>query len=155
MQADQIRFGDRSDRRAVEEGLDFAPKFDAAGLITAIAVDHATGEVLMVAYMNEEALRRTLEIGEAVYWSRSRSELWHKGATSGHVQKVKDMLVDCDQDALVLRVEQTGAGCCHVGYRTCFFRRVADPRPPDGAPARLAPAAGGKSYDPGAVYGRS
>ncbi len=117
-------FARRDDRKAVENALAFAPKFDADGLIVAIATDWKTNEVLMVAYMNEATLRRTLEMGEAVYYSRSRKEEWHKGATSGHVQIVHEILTDCDQDALVLKVEQVGPGCCHNGYRSCFYRRA-------------------------------
>ncbi|MDB6135806.1 MAG: phosphoribosyl-AMP cyclohydrolase [Verrucomicrobiales bacterium] len=149
-----IRFGSREDHQAVEAGLDFAPKFDASGLITAVAVDAGNGEVLMVAYMNEESLRRTLELGEAVYYSRSRQELWHKGATSGHVQKVVEILADCDQDALVLRVNQQGAGACHTGYRSCFFRSVKlDSSGADGEqPAKLIPVYASKAYDAEAVY---
>ena len=94
------------------------------GLVTAIAQDEGTGEVLMVAYMNEESLRRTLEKGEVVYWSRSRKKLWHKGEESGNVQKLKGMYVDCDGDALVLSVEQVGGAACHTGKRNCFFRRI-------------------------------
>ena len=94
------------------------------GLVTAIAQDDDTGEVLMVAYMNEESLRRSLEIGEVVYWSRSRKKYWHKGEESGNVQKLKGMYVDCDGDALVLRVEQIGGAACHTGKRTCFYRRI-------------------------------
>ena len=144
-------FGPRDDRHAVEHGLVFAPKFDTNGLIAAVATDHLTGEVLMVAYMNAESLRRTLELGEAVYFSRSRQELWHKGATSGHVQKIHEILVDCDQDALVLKVEQIGPGCCHNGYRSCFYRRV----PPAAAssPFPLDQVAQ-PTYDPDAVYGK-
>jgi len=123
-----LRFASRESKEAVETGAGFAPKFDAAGLITAVAVDALTNEVLMVAYMNEESLRLTLTLGEAVYYSRSRKELWHKGATSGNVQQVVEVLTDCDQDALVLRVRQIGSGACHTGARTCFYRRVkADP----------------------------
>jgi phosphoribosyl-AMP cyclohydrolase len=117
-------FADRADRHAVEHALAFAPKFDANGLIPVVTTDAHTREVLMVAYMNEESLRRTLELGEAVYYSRSRQELWHKGATSGQIQKVLEMRVDCDQDTLVLAVEQAGGGCCHVGHPTCFYRAV-------------------------------
>ena len=126
-----LRFAPRDHKDSIEAGLAFAPKFDAAGLITAVATDARTGEVLMVAYMNDESLRLTLALGEAVYYSRSRQELWHKGATSGSVQRVVEILTDCDQDALVLRVEQAGSGACHTGARTCFYRRVvrgtADP----------------------------
>jgi phosphoribosyl-AMP cyclohydrolase len=94
------------------------------GLVTAIAQDDATGEVLMVAYMNEESLRLTLDRGEVVYWSRSRKKLWHKGEESGNVQKLKGIYVDCDGDALVLRVEQIGGAACHTGKQNCFFRRI-------------------------------
>jgi len=96
----------------------------AGGLVTAIAQDDATGEVLMVAYMNEESLRRSLACGEAVYWSRSRKKLWHKGEESGNVQKLLGVYLDCDGDALVLRVEQVGGAACHTGKRNCFFRRI-------------------------------
>ena len=101
-----------------------APDFDKrGGLITAIAQDHASGEVLMVAYMNREAFERTLELGEAVYYSTSRKELWHKGESSGNIQVVKEMLLDCDGDALLLKVEQRGGAACHTGRRSCFCRR--------------------------------
>lgn len=94
------------------------------GLIAAIAQDHRSGEILMLAYMNEESLRLTLERGEVVYWSRSRQKLWHKGEESGNVQKLKGIYVDCDGDALVLRVEQVGGAACHTGKQNCFFRRI-------------------------------
>ena len=107
-------------------GTSDAPDFDKrGGLITAIAQDHATGEVLMVAYMSEEAYLRTLELGEAVYYSTSRKELWHKGESSGNTQLVKEMLLDCDGDALLLKVEQRGGAACHTGRRSCFYRRRA------------------------------
>jgi phosphoribosyl-AMP cyclohydrolase len=95
-------------------------KFDSSGLIPAIAQDAATGEILMVAWMNAESLARTLESGEAVYWSRSRKKLWHKGDQSGNVQKVKQVRVDCDRDVLLIKVEQVGGAACHTGYRSCF-----------------------------------
>lgn len=114
----------RGDKAAVESGDQFMPKFDAAGLIVAVAQDAHSGQVLMVAYMNEESLLKTLELGEAVYYSRSRQELWHKGATSGQIQRVVEILVDCDQDALVVRVDQQGGGACHTGEPTCFYRSV-------------------------------
>ncbi|MFH1070556.1 MAG: phosphoribosyl-AMP cyclohydrolase [Candidatus Glassbacteria bacterium] len=120
-------------------------KFDDKGLLTAIAQDHATGEVLMVAYMNREALRQTLERRVACYWSRSRGKLWVKGETSGHLQKIKEITVDCDQDAIVMKVEQTG-GACHTGYRSCFYRTLDE----DG---RLA-VTGEKIFDPEDVYGQ-
>ena len=108
----------------LEEGVDFAPKFGPDGLIPAIATDHTSGNLLMVAYMNAEALEKTITTGEAYYWSRSRKELWHKGSTSGQIQTVKELRIDCDQDAIWLRVEQKGGGACHVGYQSCFFRSV-------------------------------
>lgn len=148
---DPPAFAARDDRAAIENGLAFAPKFDDRGLIPAIAADHATGEVLMVAWMNEEALRRTLEIGEAVFFSRSRREIWHKGATSGHTLVVKEMRTDCDQDAILLRVEQKGPGCCHNGYRSCFYRRI--PLGANDSPYPLVQAEK-KVYDPKAVYGK-
>ena len=106
-----------------EEGLSLQPKFDASGLLTCVATDAATGELLMVAHMNEEALRRTIESGEAWYFSRSRKALWRKGETSGHTQRVVEMRTDCDQDAIWIRVEQTGAAC-HTGRKSCFYRKV-------------------------------
>ena len=117
-------FAVRADKKSVEEGLGFAPKFDAEGLLPAMAVDADTGVPLMLAYMNEESLRLTLALRQAVYWSRSRKEIWHKGKTSGEFQDVEEILVDCDQDALVLRVRQRGGGCCHTKRSSCFYRRV-------------------------------
>lgn len=125
MTPDAIRFGAATDKKALEEGAVFAPRFDAAGLVPVIAVDDATGEVMMLAWMNEAALRLTLATGEAHYFSRSRNEIWHKGATSGQIQRVVSMATDCDQDALVLRVVPLGDGkCCHTGRTHCFYRRV-------------------------------
>jgi phosphoribosyl-AMP cyclohydrolase len=111
--------------KEIEEGLGFMPKFDANGLITAISQDAETGQVLMVAYMNDEALRLTLETGNAVFFSRSRKKLWKKGEQSGHVQKVRQILVDCDQDCLILKVT-VDEGQCHVGYQSCFYRAVKE-----------------------------
>jgi len=109
----------------LEEGSILSPRFGADGLVTCITTDAATGEILMVAHMNPEALAKTLETGEAWYWSRSRGELWHKGATSGQVQTVLEMRVDCDQDALLLKVKVAGdGGCCHTGRRSCFYRKI-------------------------------
>jgi phosphoribosyl-AMP cyclohydrolase len=107
----------------IEEGLTFQPNFDASGLVTCVATDAATSEVLMVAHMNAEALRRTIATGEAWYFSRSRNALWRKGESSGHVQRVVEMRLDCDQDAVWIRVEQSGAAC-HTGRRSCFYRQV-------------------------------
>ena len=108
----------------IEEGTRLQPKFDADGLITAVATDAATGELLMVAHMNTEALSKTIASGEAHYYSRSRKKLWRKGEESGHTQRVVEMRVDCDQDAVWLKVEQAGAGACHTGRRSCFYRAV-------------------------------
>ena len=117
-------FAARTSVEQVEEGADLAPKFDADGLIPAVTTAAATGELLMVGYMNAEALKRTIETGEAHYWSRSRQVLWHKGATSGLVQKVVELMIDDDQDCVWLKVEVAGGASCHVGYRTCFYRRI-------------------------------
>jgi phosphoribosyl-AMP cyclohydrolase len=106
-----------------EEGLAFQPKFDASGLVTCVATDAANGDVLMVAHMNDEALRKTIATGEAWYFSRSRNALWRKGESSGHTQRVIEMRMDCDQDAVWIRVEQTGAAC-HTGRRSCFYRAI-------------------------------
>lgn len=109
----------------LERGQVLAPQFDAAGLIPAIATHAETGEVLMLAYMNAEALERTLATGEAYYFSRSRNELWHKGATSGQIQLVEEILIDCDQDTILLKVTPEGdGGACHTGARTCFYRAI-------------------------------
>ena len=121
----QIQFTTRDTEEIIEQGLALAPKFDADGLIPAMALDWRTNEPLMLAYMNEESLKQTLALGQAVYYSRSRKQLWHKGATSGEYQLVKEIRVDCDQDALVLKVEQLGGGCCHTKAPTCFYRRLA------------------------------
>jgi phosphoribosyl-AMP cyclohydrolase len=116
----------------------------AGGLVTAIAVDDATGEILMVAFMNPEAFRKTLELGEVVYWSRSRNRLWHKGEESGNTQLVKSLFIDCDGDVVMLRVEQRGGAACHTGRRSCFFRKLEDDRWVD---------VGVKVFDPKEVYG--
>lgn len=110
---------------ALEHGGELSPRFDANGLIAAIATHADTGEVLMLAWMNAEALSKTLETGEAHYFSRSRNELWHKGATSGQIQKVVETRIDCDQDAVWLKVKPQGdGGACHTGARSCFYRVV-------------------------------
>ncbi len=115
------------DREALETGGDLTPRFDANGLITAVAQDARTGEVLMLAHMNADALAKTIATGQGWYWSRSRQKLWRKGETSGHTQEVVDVRVDCDQDAVLLRVNQTGPAC-HTGARSCFYRQVEDGR---------------------------
>ena len=124
------------------DAIDFAK---SGGLVTAIAQDHETGEILMVAFMNEESFRETLARGEAVYWSRSRQQLWHKGETSGNTQLVKSVSIDCDGDAVLLRVEQRGGAACHTGRRSCFFRRLVDGQWVD---------EGERIFDPEMVYGR-
>lgn len=121
---DSVKFANRESKETIEQGLEFAPKFDEQGLMPAIAVDWRTNEPLMLAYMNQEALRLTLTLGQAVYWSRSRKEIWHKGKTSGEFQIVKEIRVDCDQDTIVLKVDQLGGGCCHTKAATCFYRKV-------------------------------
>jgi phosphoribosyl-AMP cyclohydrolase len=136
-----------ADIHDIEEGLKFQPKFDAAGLVTCVATDVGSGDVLMVAHMNDEALRRTIASGEAWYFSRSRNALWRKGETSGHVQRVVEMRLDCDQDAIWIRVEQSGAAC-HTGRRSCFYRAVS---PSDGGP-QLSFVDAEKVFDPAKVY---
>jgi len=113
-------------------------------LLPAIVQDHGTGKVLMLAYMNRASWEKTLETGEAHYWSRSRREIWHKGGTSGHVQKVREIFVDCDSDTVLLRVEQVGGAACHTGYESCFYRRVG--------PDQSFSIVGKKIFDPERVY---
>lgn len=139
-----------SDKHTLETSLNFTPKFDRDGLIVAIAQDAVTNEILMVAYMNETSLRMTLELGEAVYYSRSRKEIWHKGKTSGHTQKVSAILADCDQDALIIKVHQTGEGACHTGFRSCFYRGINFP---NAGELKLAQIIAEKAYDAEATYG--
>ena len=134
--------------RDIEEGLAFTPKFDANGLITAVVTDAKSGDVLMVAHMNDEALRKTVESGEAWYYSRSRKALWKKGETSGHVQRVLELRVDCDQDSLWLKVEQQGAGACHTGRLSCFYRAV----PIGKGAGKLEFRDAEKAFDPEKVY---
>ncbi|MCS7009645.1 MAG: phosphoribosyl-AMP cyclohydrolase [Chthoniobacterales bacterium] len=144
-------FHERRSVEQVEEGNELAPKFDRDGLIPVVTTDFRTGEVLMHAYMNAEALERTIRTGEAHYWSRSRQCLWRKGETSGLVQHVREMRIDDDQDTIWLRVEVAGSGAsCHVGYRSCFYRAI-----PVGAEAGkpLRFVEEGKTFDPAAVYG--
>jgi phosphoribosyl-AMP cyclohydrolase len=130
-----------------EEGLAFQPKFDASGLLTCVATDAGSGDVLMVAHMNEEALRKTIASGEAWYFSRSRNALWRKGESSGHTQRVVEMRVDCDQDAVWIKVEQTGAAC-HTGRRSCFYRAVGSG---EGGPG-LSLVDAERMFDPAKVY---
>ena len=143
-------FAARRSIEQVEEGTELAPKFDDNGLLPAVTTDHATGELLMVGYMNAEALRKTIETGEAHYFSRSRQAIWHKGATSGFVQRVKQLLVDDDQDCVWLRVETDGGANCHVGYRSCFYREVPTQQQ---AAQPLSFTTTEKVFDPKVVYG--
>lgn len=132
MPGSAFEFALRGAKQDLEEGSGFAPKFDADGLIVCIAQEAGSGEILMVAYMNEEALRLTIETGVAHYWSRSRKGLWRKGDTSGQVQKVMEIRTDCDQDAVLISVVPGGdGGACHTGRKSCFYRRV---ELEDGAP---------------------
>ena len=135
--------------KEIEEGSAFTPKYDADGLITAVVTDAASGELLMVAHMNADALAKTIESGEAWYFSRSRKKLWKKGEESGNLQRVKELRVDCDQDAVWLKVEQVGDGACHTGRRSCFYRAV--PLGQSGA-MRLEFREAEKAFDPAAVY---
>jgi len=135
-----------------EEGAVFAPRFDADGLLPVVTTSAATGEVLMFAYMNAEALARTIETSEAHYWSRSRGRLWRKGEESGNTQRVVEMRIDCDQDAIWLKVEQQGkAAACHTGRKSCFYRAVPlGAAPGGGVSLRFVDAE--RQFDPQAVY---
>lgn len=137
------------DKAALELGTGFAPRFDAKGLILAVTTEAGSNEVLMVAYMNEEALELTLTSGDVHYFSRSRNSLWRKGESSGEVQHLVEMRTDCDQDVLLLKVEQTGRGAaCHTGHKSCFFRRLEQA---DGT-FRLVRDGGEPLFDPKDVY---
>ena len=145
-------FPARTTTQEVELGTLLQPKFGADGLIPCITVDHATGEVLMFSFMNAESLAHTIRTHKATYWSRSRNKLWVKGEESGHTLKVVDLYVDCDQDVLLVRVENAGPGACHNGYRSCFYRKLARGANPD-LPATLAlEFAASRAFDPSKVY---
>ncbi|HLV83960.1 MAG TPA: phosphoribosyl-AMP cyclohydrolase [Devosia sp.] len=134
----------------LEEGTDFAPRFDAAGLVTVVTVEAGSNDVLMLAHMNAEALALTLQTGVAHYWSRSRGKLWKKGETSGETQQVVELRTDCDQDAIVLVVNQTGRGAaCHTGRKSCFYRRASV----SGDTATLQDTGLPRLFDPREVYG--
>ena len=152
-QRDSRLFGARESVEQVEEGDVLAPKFDDDGLIAVVTTDASTNELLMHGYMNSEALEKTIETGEAHYWSRSRQVLWHKGASSGLTQKVIEMRIDDDQDAVWLRVDIPGSGAsCHVGYRSCFYREVPTGDTSD-SPVKLTYKEDEKTFDPMEVYG--
>ena len=120
----KINFENRKSIEQIEESNELAPKFDDNGLIPVITTDYSSSEVLMQGYMNSEALKKTIELGEAVYYSRSRKVLWHKGKTSGLIQKIREIRIDDDQDCVWLRVDVVGGASCHVGYRSCFYRSI-------------------------------
>ncbi len=146
-------FAQRISIEQVEEGHELAPKFDAQGLIPVVTTDFESGEVLMHGYMNSDALTRTIETGEAHYYSRSREQIWHKGATSGLVQKIIEMRIDDDQDCVWIRVSVGGSGAsCHVGYRSCFYRSLPTGQSQQG-PVPLTFEETDKVFDPVDVYG--
>jgi phosphoribosyl-AMP cyclohydrolase len=136
-----------------EESLILEPRYDADGLVTCVTTDAASGDVLMVAHMNAEALAKTVATGEAWYYSRSRRALWRKGESSGHTQRVVELRVDCDQDAVWIKVEQGGPGACHTGRRSCFYR--AAPLGQTGKSVTLEFRDAQRAFDPKAVYGKS
>ena len=147
----ELKFEKRKTIEQVEESTELAPKFDQDGLIPVVTTDFSSGEVLMQGYMNEEALKKTINLGEAVYYSRSRQTLWHKGKTSGLVQTVKEIRIDDDQDCVWLRVDVQGGASCHVGYRSCFYRSV--PFGENSSTRILKFEEKEKVFDPKKVYG--
>jgi len=152
-----IQFDTRDSVEQVEEGSQLAPRFDENGLIPVITADYQTGLIYMHGYMNAEALRKTIETGEAHYYSRSRQKLWRKGETSGLVQHVRELLIDDDQDAIWMRVEVVGGASCHVGYKSCFYRQIPvgdDARKAQtGKPLEMTFTEHEKAFDPKQVYG--
>ena len=149
----EIKFEKRKTIEQVEESTELAPKFDQDGLIPVVTTDFSSGEVLMQGYMNEEALKKTISLGEAVYFSRSRQTLWHKGKTSGLVQTIKEIRIDDDQDCIWLRVDVQGGASCHVGYRSCFYRSV--PFGDNSSKTILKFEEKEKIFDPKKVYGNA
>lgn len=147
-----LKFEPRTSIEQVEESNSFAPKFDEHGLIPVITTDFESGEVLMQGYMNRDALRSTIALGEAVYFSRSRQTLWHKGKTSGLVQTIKEIRIDDDQDCIWLRVSVNGGASCHVGYRSCFYRSIPFGNP-NAEQLELSFTESEKVFDPAEVYG--
>ena len=146
-----IKFEQRKTIEQVEESAELAPKFDQDGLIPVVTTDFSSGEVLMQDYMNEEAFKKTILLGEAVYYSRSRKTLWHKGATSGLVQTIKEIRIDDDQDCVWLRVDVQGGASCHVGYRSCFYRSIPFGKKSDSTILNFEEKE--KVFDPKEVYG--
>ena len=147
----EVKFEQRKTIEQVEESTELAPKFNQDGLIPVVTTDFSSGEVLMQGYMNEEALKKTISLGEAVYYSRSRQTLWHKGKTSGLVQTIKEIRIDDDQDCVWLRVDVQGGASCHVGYRSCFYRSV--PFGENSSSSILKFEEKEKVFDPKKVYG--
>jgi len=150
---DNIEFEKRKSIEQVEESTELAPKFDENGLIPVVTTDFSSGEVLMQGFMNEEALKLTIKNGEAVYFSRSRNTIWHKGKTSGLIQKIKEIRIDDDQDCVWLRVEVVGGASCHVGYRSCFYRSI--PIDNNSSKIVLKFEEKEKVFDPKEVYGNA
>ena len=150
----EIKFEKRKTIEQVEESTELAPKFDQDGLIPVVTTDFSSGEVLMQGYMNEEALKKTISLGEAVYYSRSRQTLWHKGKTSGLVQTIKEIRIDDDQDCIWLRVDVVGGASCHVGYRSCFYRSISI-EDKNFKKIKLKFEEKEKVFDPKDVYGNS
>ena len=146
-----VEFEKRKSIEQVEESTELAPKFDEKGLIPVVTTDFSSGEVLMQGYMNEEAFKKTISLGEAVYFSRSRQALWHKGKTSGLIQKIKEIRIDDDQDCVWLRVDVEGGASCHVGYRSCFYRSI--PMDNNKSKVVLKFEEGEKVFDPNEIYG--
>ena len=146
-----VEFEKRKSIEQVEESTELAPKFDENGLIPVVTTDFSSGEVLMQGYMNEEAFKKTISLGEAVYFSRSRQALWHKGKTSGLIQKIKEIRIDDDQDCVWLRVDVKGGASCHVGYRSCFYRSI--PIDVNKSKIVLKFEENEKIFDPNKVYG--
>ena len=148
---ENINFKKRNTIKQIEESNDLAPKFDERGLITVVTTDYLSGEVLMQGYMNEEALKKTIGLGEAVYYSRSRKTIWNKGKISGLIQIIKEIRIDDDQDCIWLKVEVKGGASCHVGYRSCFYRSV--PFGDNSTSTVLKFEEKEKVFDPKKVYG--
>ena len=146
-----VEFEKRKSIEQVEESTELAPKFDEKGLIPVVTTDFSSGEVLMQGYMNEEAFKKTISLGEAVYFSRSRQALWHKGKTSGLIQKIKEIRIDDDQDCVWLRVDVKGGASCHVGYRSCFYRSI--PMDNNKSKIVLKFEEDEKIFEPNKVYG--
>ena len=145
-------FPARTTTAEIELGTTLQPKFGADGLIPCITQDVHTGDVLMFAFMNAESLARTIATRKATYWSRSRHKLWVKGEESGHAQLVKELLVDCDQDVILLKVENVGGAACHNGYKSCFYRKLADGAKADDPASLKLEYASRRVFDPASVY---